>query len=788
MSSLPVVPPRPSRPANASPPAASTSPAPPTVPARPVRNRSKSPLPQSDVADSSEGGVKLEPSISASSHRSSSPEQKRKIDPDLDLHQPMAVRPAAEMPKDDHIPEIGQRVPMLDFAGDVQAPSPFPPTSDSRSASRAKRRSQHMPNLPPENGPTVVGDYGAYPSSGKVYRHTGAYSLSHDDLTKSVMHANGAGVATTPGLEGVPDEEIGFAVADELASRNITPQATPGGVAAGKLPSKSPLATATSVENDSAHQLPNLDESGNENHGIYGTDGPSNVSSTSLTIPTSGRHTPWEDFQDEHADGTPILASDEAGKYPVWNPPAISPKLTGQELRRPPSSNRSRTSPTMAAEETSDPPSPIKEHVPLFPEGAAPPPKMPQRPKLGEKQHSNQGFPSKDIWEDAPESTHVTYEVQEEEQSHDPDYYDPREARKREEEARKREQEEAAAVKSPSESSGSTAIPPPPPARPVKATAADPSLPPVSPNTAKHVPIVPDRPKPAVPRRPVKKMSDPSSHVTSPDDARSPPPTKPKPTIPGRVAGGIAARANFINQLADKLAKGPVVPKKEEPEHEPEPKAREPLEDVRKTRARGPAKRKPTVTATATSDTSTDAPAKSPVGPKLTFSSIITVYSIGDDYEVTFDETKFDDEPSKVARPMGEKVIEELKGGEDVDTSKTVTAIGTSSIIPEAEPVKEEPVKEVTEPVKEVKTPVEEQKEEKEVPVAPAVEDEAGESKTVTEPETVKDVKEIGTEEEKEEKESTVEGGDAEPSNTLLGVWQAAKKAGHETLKGGAEN
>ncbi|KAK6346747.1 hypothetical protein TWF696_006858 [Orbilia brochopaga] len=736
MSSLPVVPPRPSRATAASPPAASTSPAPPTVPARPVRNRSKSPLPQSDAAaDSSEGGVKLDTSIPpASSDRSSSPEQKRKIDPDLDLHHPMAVRPPGEMPKDDHIPEIGQRVPMLDFAGDVQAPSPFPPTSDSRSASRAKRRSQHTPNLPPENGPTVVGDYGAYPSSGKVYRQTGAYSLSHDDLTKSVMHANGAGVATTPGLEGVPDEEIGFAVADEIASRNVTPQVTPGAATGQKLPSKSPLATAVSVtgENDTAHQPPNLDDDGNDNHGIYGKEGPSNVSSTSLTMPTSGRHTPWEDFQDEHADGTPILASDEAGKYPVWNPPAISPKLTGAEIRRPPSSNRSRASPTMAAEEVSDPPSPIKEHVPLFPEGAAPPPKMPQRPKLGEKKHSSHAFPSKDIWEDAPESTHVTYEVQEEEQSHDPDYYDPREARKREEEAAK-----AAS----SEPSKDAAAPPPPPARPVKATAAEASSP-ISPDTAKAAPSVPERPKPAIPPRPAKKVSEPSSATTegstSPEEARSPPPTKPKPIIPGRVGGGIAAlRANFMSDLNSRLSKGPVAPKKEEvsPEAEPEPKPQEPLEDVRKTRARGPAKRKPTAAAAAS--TAAPAPASPVSPPKLTFSSIITVYSIGDDYEVTFDETKFDDEPSKVARPIGEKVLEELKGGEDGDTSKTVTAVDTSAAIASEA---EEPVKEAPAPVTEEKTeekPVEVQ-EEKEVPVAPVEEEVAGPVDTVAE--TVKDV------------------------------------------------
>ncbi|KAK6512902.1 hypothetical protein TWF506_009065 [Arthrobotrys conoides] len=633
MSSLPVVPPRPAR-ASATSPTESSGAGLPVVPARPVRDRSKSPLPGSETT----------------SERPSSPETKRKIDPDLDLHQPMAVRPAAEIPKahqHEDIPEIGQRVPMLDFAGDVQAPSP---AADSRSASRAKRRSQHAASLPPADGPMVVGDFGAYPA-GKVYRQNGSYSLSHDDLTKSVMTASGAGVATTPGLEGVPDEEIGYIVSDEIASRDATPQGTPGGVitAGHKLPSKSPLATAVSAlegENDTTHQLPNLEDSGNDNHGIYGKSGLTNASSTSLGVPTSGRHTPWEEFQDERAEGTPILASDEAGKYPVWNPPAISPRLSAQEVRRPPSSNRSRTSPSLIPTEDLDdePPSPIKEHVPLFPEGAAPP-RAPSRPKL-DKQASSQRFPSKDVWEDAPESSHATYEVEEEEQKPDPDYYDP---------AKNKITEKSVETEASKESPAS---PPTVPTRPTKRVPTDET----SPDGSKAAPVVPERPK--VPPRPLRKAGESTSAEgsSSPEDSRAPPPPKPKPVIPGRVGGGIAAlRANFMSDLNSRLSKGPVAPKKEEPAPEPEPKEREPLEDVRKTRARGPAKRKPSAAAAPAAGTA--APATAHV-PKLTFSSIITVYSIGDDYEVSFDETKFDDEPSKIARPIDDKVLEAVKAEE----------------------------------------------------------------------------------------------------------------------------
>ncbi|KAK6537492.1 hypothetical protein TWF694_011677 [Orbilia ellipsospora] len=654
MSSLPTVPPRPSRPTATSPPEASAAPAL-TV---------DTPTPSQDE----------------SKHIPSSPEQKIKIDPDLDLHHPMAVRPASEMPKapqQDDIPEIGQRVPMLEFAGDVQAPHPAP---DSRSASRAKRRSQHTPHLPAEDGPMVVGDYGAYPSGNKVYRQNGAYSLSHDDLTRSVMKADGLGVATTPGLEGVPDEEIGYLASDEITSRNNTPQVTPGGA---RLPTKSPLSTAVSAlegENDTTHQLPNLDEAGNDSHGIYGNI--TNASSTSLTIPTSGRHTPWEDFQDEHADGTPILASDEAGKYPARNPPAISPRLSAQEVRRPPSSNRSRHSPSIVPEDDiSDPPSPVKEHAPLFPAGV--PPRTPSRPKL-DKQTSSQRFPSKDVWEDAPESSHATYEVQDQPEEKDDDYYDPREAKLKEEARLEEEAKKAAEAESKeaTESGTTSAAPPIIPTRPTKRVPTDENSP-VSPDSSKHAPIVPDRPKPSIPPRPSKKTSEPSSATTagssSPEDSRSPPPTKPKPMVPGRVGGGIAAlRANFMNDLNSRLSKGPVAPpKKEEPEAsaEAEPKEREPLEDVRKTRARGPAKRKPTTAAAAAGGEAAPAPHV----PKLTFSSIITVYSIGDDYEVSFDETKFDDEPSKIARPMkGEEVPADTEA-ETVEEEKKETPVEEES-------------------------------------------------------------------------------------------------------------
>lgn len=131
-----------------------------------------------------------------------------------------------------------------------------------------------------------------------------------------------------------------------------------------------------------------------------------------------------------------------------------------------------------------------------------------------------------------------------------------------------------------------------------------------SPPELRKVPSIPDRPKPQLPARPGKKTSgDSLSKTTSATPAGSsgsletekgvsitsppPPPVKAKPSIPPRSGQGTKIaniKGNFMNDLNQRLQLGP--PKEKEPETEAEKEVK-PLEDARKGRARGPQRRAP---------------------------------------------------------------------------------------------------------------------------------------------------------------------------------------------------
>lgn len=145
---------------------------------------------------------------------------------------------------------------------------------------------------------------------------------------------------------------------------------------------------------------------------------------------------------------------------------------------------------------------------------------------------------------------------------------------------------------------------------------------PKSPEEAAAKPVIPDRPKPQVPARPTK-----ASGAASTTSANAPPP-KTKPAVPARPIGNkIAAfQANFMGELNKKLGLGPQTHKSKEEEAKEdaveEPKEKVPLSDARKGRARGPQRRAPAAAAAA--------PAAKTVAdtPKLTFASTVTVWSI----------------------------------------------------------------------------------------------------------------------------------------------------------------
>ena len=144
------------------------------------------------------------------------------------------------------------------------------------------------------------------------------------------------------------------------------------------------------------------------------------------------------------------------------------------------------------------------------------------------------------------------------------------------------------------------------------------------PTETRKGPILPERPKPQASVRPAKPVSRDSSESValskttsitsvgndgaSAKDLTSPPPApKPKPAIPARPAGGKIAslKAGFLSDLDSRLKLGPQGPK---PQEKAEPEAEEekaPLPDARKGRAKGPVRRKPVVP-TSTESTAAD--------------------------------------------------------------------------------------------------------------------------------------------------------------------------------------
>jgi hypothetical protein len=150
----------------------------------------------------------------------------------------------------------------------------------------------------------------------------------------------------------------------------------------------------------------------------------------------------------------------------------------------------------------------------------------------------------------------------------------------------------------------------------------------------------PDKPKPAVPARPSRIGQ--SEQARSTDEAGAPVP-KAKPAVPARPGGEKLAslKAGFMNDLNNRLKLGPQGPpqKKEEPEVDEEAE-KAPLADARKSRARGPPRRKPA------------APPASDRKSSITFamSPLITVWSIDEEDEVQVNDKE--NEEAIVEKPV----------------------------------------------------------------------------------------------------------------------------------------
>lgn len=531
---------------------------------------------------------------------------------------------------------------------------------------------------------------------------------------------------------GTPTEAIGYQASEEYASRAQSPQTTPPHSAKlrSSRPSSqsyvdSPLKKTFSAsdqpkvvaaedrvsDDDRLHVMPPKRPQGKYSGAGY--DPP-----TENLGPEGGNTDEQGGWVDERGDGVPILASDETKKYPAaeWMQPAVSPAqqmaedeyFSAAESDHHPSYQTSRARSRSKGqsrpsslhshsglsryntheEGTGTPLEEIEEYEPLFNDDDTEDVRRSKvlASRLKHPDLRQQHFPSRDIWEDAPNSSQLetTVETPEPTMSSSPKQkkastaFEPPEK----EQLRKAEftePERQAALREPSlgvakpkfnpaiqdeiptrpgmrqrfpsrdiwedtpdslrlettigdqavnvdaKSPESVLSKPTVPARPTRSKAEalkqESSTVPSRPQP-RDAPTVPDRPKPSVPQRPARSLnkepSDPNQlpKTTNVESAKGDnditnsnltSALKIKPAAPARPAASskfASIKAGFMSDLNSRLSKGPLQPSK--PQQEKDLQTEEdkvPLSDARKGRARGPARRKPAASPTPATDT-----------------------------------------------------------------------------------------------------------------------------------------------------------------------------------------
>lgn len=513
-----------------------------------------------------------------------------------------------------------------------------------------------------------------------------------------------------------------------------------------------------------------------------------------------GDETPAADGED-HDYHAPILASDEVSKDPsgYHQQPAVPPRPGSTDIDEAPSRPISRPTSIHQANSQAEvyqtPLEDVEEYEPLFTEEAK---QNKQKVELADENKNHNHFPSKDIWEDAPNSVHYTATVS------TPDLpetaYHRRSLSHQEDRALTpaqifaKHQEELAEKESKRKSPG-TFMPltedkprwaahqahlkverpssgprfpsrdvwedvpesqlheatlssspqaeskPDIPARPVKKSSPESADKPVVPSRprpkqaseddeAVPVPAAAEKPKPQIPARPAKAGSGDSKDEAAP---------KSKPPVPKRMGGKIAAlQAGFMNDLNQRLQLGPHAPKKEEPQ-EPEAAVEEkekvPLSDARKGRARGPQRRAP---AKSPSAAPVAAEPPKPSVPTLTFSLTQSSWSINpDDGDVAVEGEEMKPEPSeKVSSERGD--VEEAKMVLEQEVESDPVAKVEEPVVEEPQPAESE----IEKPVIDEETKAESSKE-PELEEKTLVANTAGESILETTVEKKEDEKEV---------------------------------------------
>lgn len=326
------------------------------------------------------------------------------------------------------IPEIGQHVPLLAHAGDVQAPSPAPGLLSTSEPKHHKRKSSSR-NLPPGSyglhGHNVAPQdklekeyYQKHPELLKLEHHTYQhdratdFSMSREQLNKMVrdseLHGHGVGkykpgtspstlggsLTTSQGtgdLDGMPSEQAAYAAYSEAASR---PHST-------KPPEGSPVKRES--ESSAGGDVIIVDEPNKRRSVLWSDEG----------IPAP----PEDEVQSDYR--APILAEDEVRKNtprPDQVPAVeLSRERRGSDYDMEPPRSRPTSRPASlykvdSSDMRSTPLEDVIEYEPLFPEDDE---EGPEQRKLtaAQIQDMKQRFPSRDIWEDAPNSVHYTAEV-----------------------------------------------------------------------------------------------------------------------------------------------------------------------------------------------------------------------------------------------------------------------------------------------------------------------------------------------------------------------------------------
>ncbi|TDZ51686.1 hypothetical protein CTRI78_v007463 [Colletotrichum trifolii] len=670
----------------------------------------------------------------------------------------MSTKSESVFGEEEHgIPEIGQRVPMNPNLGDVQAPSPAPGSSAAPEALRSgtprhhsRKHSSRGTNELPPGSYGLHGHSSALPTdkferawyekhpdflkkdcSTKLHDRHNDYAMSSTDLNKIVhdTHSRGSGIGTSAAYAGTPSEEVGYHASEEYTSRISSPR--PGSRSPELHRIKSPLSPQSNSH-------PEIAVSSSDN---LSDDGTVHVDESRAHRSSFVSHDPGH----ENKYNAPILAGDELEKdvHPYDLHPAVEPppERSGSAFEIEKAKNRPTSRPTSIYNNhsqqdlTSTPLEDVEEYEPLFPEDEL---KKAEAEAEGNTWVPRHKFPSKDVWEDAPDSVNYTAEVSTPEPTENERPSSRRRSEVRTETpaqifARKQEElaeQEArgidtrdkkpipaaleqvktqedrpvmanrfpsrdvwedtpeslmheAVVDTPEPSEESPVEKPQIPSRPQKkesdssATTEPPFIPerPRPKQTLsddKSRPAVSEKPKPQVPVRPTKTL--PSGIDAKEQDAAS----KPKPAVPARPVGGkiAALQAGFMSDLNKRLQLGPQAPKKEDPPAEVvEEKEKAPLSDARKGRARGPQRRAPAKASTPVSEAKV-------AGPTLSFSPLRICWSIGDTGVLEVE----DESPSELPKdaPQTEGTLEtkqpEPVGPEPIETEPAKDSTASEDI------------------------------------------------------------------------------------------------------------